>query len=226
MRLILKRTLLFLVVAVPGYLGWGIYAKANAKTETARRVALLPAVANLALITVPFNEAKVAFERMYEFMGLDAEGTSETSAALPPAFRQVGLDRVSFRFPGRKALLTEVSLCLKKGEIRGLVGESGSGKSTVVQLFERFYTPESGQLLLNESLSGSAVSLSDWRKKVVAVPQEVHLFNGTLLDNILLGATTSEAGLAAFLERPQFRLFLESLPQGLATLVGEEGINL
>jgi ATP-binding cassette, subfamily C, bacteriocin exporter len=187
---------------------------------------LLSALTSLALITVPFNEAKVAFERMYEFMGLEAENAPKMPVAMPDALHQVEVKNVSFRFPGRKALLTEISLCLEKGNVTALVGESGSGKSTVVQLLERFYTPEVGQIVVNENQSAVTISPGDWRKKIVAMPQEVHIFNGTLLDNILLGAQPDALGLVTFLERTQFQPFLESLPQGLATLVGEEGINL
>ena len=193
--------------------------------------ALLPAVANLALITVPFNEARVAFERMYEFMGLppESETTPEPTAEHRSAadFHRIDLQDVSFRFPGRAALLSGVSLTLRRGEILGLVGESGSGKSTLVQLVERFYAPEAGQITVDGRHAMTGIPLADWRRQVVAVPQEVQLFNGTLLDNILLGAEVSdESTFQEFFERPAFRQFWERLPLGLRTLVGEEGINL
>jgi ABC-type bacteriocin/lantibiotic exporter with double-glycine peptidase domain len=192
---------------------------------------LLPAVANLALITVPFTEAKVAFERMFEFMGRPPEATDSGPALnedVPAVeFEQIDVRGVSFRFPGRAALLSDVSLTLRRGEILGMVGESGSGKSTLVQLLERFYVPESGQITVDRRYALADLPLTEWRQQAVAVPQEIHLFNGTLLDNILLGAVVKdESAFQSFLEKPAFRQFWERLPQGLHTLVGEEGINL
>jgi len=188
---------------------------------------LLPSVANLALLAVPLNEAKVAFERMYEFVGLDPEPADENPDAMPPeTFESIALRDLTFRFPGRAALLSGVSLRLQRGKIVGLIGESGSGKSTLVQILERFYAAESGQIMVNDAYPLTQIPLAAWRQRVAAVPQEVAVFNGTLLDNVLLGQEATPEAIEAFFAQEPFRAFVESLPQGLLTLVGEEGINL
>lgn len=187
---------------------------------------LLPSVANLALLAVPLNEARVAFERMFEFVNLAPEDEGDPQTNLIEQTDHLSLNGVTFRFPGRKALFENISLHVNKGEIIGLVGESGSGKSTVLQLIERFYAPESGQIIVNKHLSLTDINLSQWRQQVALVPQDVHLFNGTLLDNILLGHPATADEVNAFCQQEPFLSFIQQLPQGLMTLVGEEGLNL
>lgn len=188
---------------------------------------LLPSVANLALLAVPLNEARVAFDRMFEFVSLAPESDTNTEEEPKPLnIKRLQLQAVTFRFPGRRTLLENISLQLNKGEIIGLVGESGSGKSTILQLIERFYAPESGQLVVNDNYQLHNIGLTQWRQQVALVPQDVHLFNGTLLDNILLGTEAVPETVEQFCQQEPFLQFIQSLPQGLMTLVGEEGLNL
>ncbi len=108
-----------------------------------------------------------------------------------------------------------------------MVGESGSGKSTLVNILMRFYQPESGSVRVNKAISCQEVSLDSWRRSIGLIPQEIHLFNGTVLENIVpdadeekirkLGNLTIEYGLEPF---------IRSLPLGFATLTGEDGVKL
>lgn len=188
---------------------------------------LLPSVMNLALVSIPLSEARVAIERMFEFTRLKSESEGLTAPVDEPLIRQISLNKISFRFPGQKLFLSDINLEVKKGEIIALVGESGSGKSTLVNILMRFYLPESGSIKVNDSLDSDRISLEKWRRSVGLIPQEVHLFNGTLLENILpepdeekinkLIRLTAECGLESF---------VNSLPLGFATLTGEEGVKL
>lgn len=188
---------------------------------------LLPSVANLALIAIPVNEARIAFERMFEFMSIAPESALEAAQKTEiPHFESLEIQQLSYRFAGRTSLLKEVTMEVRRGEIVGLMGESGSGKSTLLQIIEKYYQPESGRVCLNKRLCWEEVSHKNWRKLLATVPQEVHLFNGTVLDNILMGEPFAEKEFIDFCAEYSFGPFLESLPQGLATLVGEEGINL
>jgi len=188
---------------------------------------LLPSVANLALITIPINEARIAFDRMFEFMGLASENTLSPQKMTKLAqFESLTIQHLSFRFAGRTAILKDINLHLCRGEIVGLMGESGSGKSTLIQIIEKFYAPEQGQITVNENSDWAEISPDNWRKLIATVPQDIHLFNGTVLDNILLGEAANEHKIVEFCQYYGFVAFVESLPQGLATIIGEEGTNL
>ena len=187
---------------------------------------LLPSVANLALLAIPIGEARVAFDRMFEFLELPGESERLKDEEEKIDFQALHVNEVTFRFSGRPALLKNVSLHLNKGEIIGIVGESGCGKSTLIQLIEGFYRPESGVISLNKTYSPDSVSIQTWRKNVASVPQDVHIFNGTVLDNIILHTEITAGQIQDFFGKEPFLSFIMSLPQGLATLVGEEGLNL
>jgi len=185
---------------------------------------LLPSVANLALVSVPFNEAKVAFNRMYEFVQI---APAVATGAVVVQFEKLQINNVLFRFAGKRPLLENINLTLQRGEIISVVGESGGGKSMLCQLVQQFYEPESGSIVLNENTPLSAVDSSAWRNLIGVVPQQVHIFNGTVIDNVCFGTTQREIETAfKLLEAYGFMPFLEKLPQGVLTILGEEGVNL
>ena len=123
--------------------------------------------------------------------------------------------------------LREINLTIEKGKLVSLVGESGCGKSTLAGIVLRFYSFESGRIILNDKEDSDDLDLKTWRTKIGIIPQEIHIFNGTILQNLLtelseskikeMISTISEFGLSCF---------IDSFPSGLMTLVGEEGINL
>lgn len=186
---------------------------------------LFPAVASLALIMIPINEAKVAFDRMFEIVDAkdenDGAGSDITISACVLEIKDL-----AFRFVGRKRLFSGVSLRFDTGTITSIVGESGCGKSTLCQVLERFYAPEEGEILLNGK-PVSEISMGQWRSLVSYVPQQTYLYNGTVLENICFGNIPKDLNeVVAFCQRYGFDSFLSELPNGLGTLVGEEGINL
>ena len=187
---------------------------------------LLPSVLNLALISIPFNEAKVALNRMFEFSQIDPEEEDPKNDD-ELEIRKISLGKITFRFPGQKLLLENICLNIEKGKVVSLVGESGSGKSTLASIILRFYFPESGEIVVNDDRNSAEISLTKWRTKIGIIPQEIHIFNGTILQNLLteiteckikeMISTISELGLGSY---------IDSFPAGIFTLVGEEGINL
>jgi len=185
--------------------------------------ALLPAVAGLALIAIPINEAKVAFNRMYEFAALKPEETGEVSDT---NFRTMEVKKLAFRFAGQRQLLKDISLTVEKGECVAIVGESGCGKSTFVQILQKFYPFESGTITINKNTQLQDLKTDDWRTIVGVVPQDIAVFNGNVIDNILLGQEDTPSTIEKFILENGFMPFIESLPQGFATILGEEGINL
>ena len=186
---------------------------------------LFPAVASLALVMIPINEAKVAFDRMFEIVDAQEEDTESDDAEVIPA-RRLEVKNLAFRFIGRKRLFSDVSLAFESGTITSIVGESGCGKSTLCQILERFYAPEYGTILL-DGKPVSDIPLEQWRSLVSFVPQQTFLYNGTVLENICFGKIPKDLNeIVLFCQRYGFDTFLSELPNGLGTLVGEEGINL
>ena len=190
---------------------------------------LIPAARRVALTNVELQEARVAFDRMYEFTSVEPEYDPEEEAQKTSAspLHSVDVQDLSFRFPGREQLLKGVSFHLERGELVTLMGESGCGKSTLLHILERFYEPEEGRIVVNGSLDWHDISVPDWREVLQAVPQEVKIFNGTLVDNLCLGDPEEHAeALDAFMNETRLDRYFRNFPQGYATLLGEEGANI
>jgi ATP-binding cassette subfamily B protein len=188
---------------------------------------MLPSVSNLALLAIPFNEAKIALDRLFEFVDLPGEDTA-ANPTIPNEIEIRSFDMVDvfFKFPGRPRMLNQISITAQKGEIIGIIGPSGSGKTSLLNLVERIYTPSQGEIRVNGGVDISSINLSTWRKAVTCVPQQVHLFNGTVMENILLGRPSEEGLLGQLLENSELVKFISHLPQGLNTLVGQNGANV
>lgn len=183
---------------------------------------LLSSITNLALVTIPIQEAKVAFDRMFEYSSLEKEKTSRLEII---NIESIQIKEIDFRFNGRSKLLNKISFSLQKGNIICLLGESGSGKTTLTELLQKNYLPENGEIIINKNKNLSEISINNWRNITGIVPQNIQLFNGTILENIILDENINEQKLQELVSLG-FDKFINSLPQGFATLVGEEGINL
>jgi len=184
---------------------------------------LLPSIVNLALISIPINEAKIAFNRMFEFAAIEKEFGGDKKVK---EFLSLTLKDLSFRFAGRKQLLNNVNLTLNKGSIVAVVGESGCGKSTLGQIIQKFYSIESGSIIVNNEHLLQDVTTESWRNMIGVIPQDIHIFNGSVLDNILLGEGDDPRKVVDFCKTYGFEKFIADFPQGYATILGEEGVNL
>lgn len=161
---------------------------------------------------------------MYEFTGIELEKSKGISI---DNFDKIALKDIVFRFAGRSPLLKNVSLEIQKGEVVALMGENGSGKSTITQIIQKYYQPEAGTITINDNIALNDIALFDWRKIIGIVPQQIHIFNGTVLENIAFEEVQANPEkVMSFLQEYGFTSFIESLPQSYATIVGEEGINL
>lgn len=148
-----------------------------------------------------------------------------------PAFLlhgNVRFDHIAFSYPSRKdvQVLKDVSLFARNGEQIALVGPSGAGKSTITSLLLRFYEPDSGTILFDDK-PADIFPLSQLRKQMALVPQDIILFGGTIKENIAYGkpgATNDEIMAAA--EKANAHLFISSFPEKYNTVVGEHGMKL
>lgn len=183
---------------------------------------LLSAITNLALASIPIQEARVAFDRMFEYSSLEKEKSEGEEIT---ELNSIDIQNINFRFNGRSRLLNDVSVELKKGKITCLLGESGSGKTTLTEILQKNYAPENGKITINKNLDLKNIAIDSWRNAVSIVPQKIQLFNGNILENIILDEKVNEEKLQQLISLG-FDKFINSLPQGFMTLVGEEGINL
>jgi ABC-type multidrug transport system fused ATPase/permease subunit len=140
----------------------------------------------------------------------------------------VSLKHIAFNYPSRKEIqvLKDISIHAGKGQTIAIVGPSGAGKSTIVALLLRFYEPDAGQLLF-DGRSAAEFPISEIRKQMALVPQDVLLFGGTIFENIAYGksgASTEEVEAAA--RKANAHDFIMSFPEGYQTIVGERGIKL
>ncbi|AJW65319.1 Lactococcin-G-processing and transport ATP-binding protein LagD [Elizabethkingia miricola] len=184
---------------------------------------LLASITNLALVSIPIQEAKVAFDRMFEYSSIKPE---TLDGIVLDEINSINIQGVDFRYNGRSKLLEDVSLVLEKGKIITLLGESGRGKTTLAEILQKNYKPEAGNIIINGEYNLQEISLSSWRDLIGIVPQNIQLFNGSIVENIVLDEQINEERLNSLVTDFGFAEFVSSLPQGWGTLVGEEGINL
>lgn len=183
---------------------------------------LLSSITSLALVSIPIQEAKVAFDRMFEYSSIKKEINEGYNIQ---SIENITIKDVNFRFNGRSLLLENISLNLSKGNIVCLLGESGNGKTTFAEILQKNYSIESGQISINDNIELNNISISSWRKIISVVPQNIQLFNGSVLENIILDEQIDQDKLQKIIDYGFYK-FLNSLPQNIMTIVGEEGINL
>jgi ABC-type multidrug transport system fused ATPase/permease subunit len=139
---------------------------------------------------------------------------------------RVEFEGVNFSYTGRADTLTDVSFEAEPGQVVAIVGPTGAGKSTLVSLIPRFYDPQSGRILLDRR-DTRRIKLASLRAQVSVVLQEPLLFSGTIAENIRYGrldATDAEVVQAA--RAANAHDFIERLPQGYDTVIGERGVTL
>ncbi len=139
---------------------------------------------------------------------------------------RVSFDRVRFGYPGRGPVLKDLDLVIEPGQRVGLVGASGAGKSTVIALLQRFYDLQSGRVLV-DGQDIADVTQDSLREVLSIVPQDISLFHRTVLENIRYARPEAgEDDVMAAAEAARCRDFIEALPDGFDTMVGDRGVKL
>lgn len=189
-----------------------------------------PSITRILLSNIQIQEAVAAFDRMTDITSNQQEQVEadRSNPDMPLDFNKISLkvNNLSFRFTGRELILKNISFSVSQGELITIIGESGGGKSTLLQILQKFYTPEEGIILANNTAL-EEISVHQWRKNIAVVPQEVKIFNGTILYNITLDEDPNRnSDVIHFCMLHGLDIYFQHLPQGYQTLVGEEGINL
>ena len=176
------------------------------------------------------QKAAGATERLVELLRVEPSVKLPANPrSLPmPGQGAVAFENVTFRYPLRPEIpaLDRFSLRVKPGEVVALVGPSGAGKSTVFQLLLRFYDPDAGSILV-DGVPIAETAPTALRQRMAIVPQDVVLFAGTVADNIRYARPeASDAEVHAASKAAGAFDFIQALPQGFATLIGERGVSL
>jgi len=150
-------------------------------------------------------------------------------SGIPLKFKkEINLTNVSFSYPIRKEFsLSKISMTIKKGDFIGVIGETGSGKSTLINLLIGLLKPSEGRVEVDELNINE--NLTEWYKKIGYVPQSIYLTDDTIRKNIAFGLLEKNINdnlVRQAVEQASLDKFLNSLPNGLETIVGEKGIRL
>ncbi|HBF5711340.1 TPA: ABC transporter ATP-binding protein [Clostridioides difficile] len=176
--------------------------------------------------TEQYQNGMTGFKRFIEIMEQDHQKEAKNPIELENVKGDIEIENISFTYEDKTQVLDNLSLSIKAGKTIALVGPSGGGKTTLCNLLPRFYEFDKGDIKI-DGKSIKDVSLKSLRKNIGIVQQDVFLFTGTIRDNILCGnpnATDEEMIAAA--KKARIHDFVETLPDGYDTYIGERGAKL
>jgi ATP-binding cassette, subfamily C, bacteriocin exporter len=173
-----------------------------------------------------WQDAKIAADRLFEIFDLESDNENAKAELKPELIGDIRLDNVKFRYGTRVEVFDSLNLVIKKGEITAIVGESGSGKTTLISLLQNLYPLQSGNIRIGQ-FDISHFSNSSLRHTVSVVPQRIDLFAGTVAENIAVGDLNPDIEKVLKLcDILGMMRFIEELPHGLNTWLGENGATL
>jgi subfamily B ATP-binding cassette protein MsbA len=182
---------------------------------------------DLSKMTDPVSKAMVGYERIKEVLEIESDVRDLPRARRAPAFKgDIEFDHVSFGYDGRSHVLQDLSFRIKAGQVAAFVGASGTGKTTIASLIPRFYDPQSGHV----NIDGTDIrrfTQKSLRDQISFVLQDSVLFRASVWENITYGkpdASYRDIIRAAHLA--EAHEFIEELPDGYDTVLGERGLTL
>lgn len=210
------------MMALNGSLNVGAYGVLVFLTQR-----LLWPLTGLAQVIDLFERAMASTKRILDLLEVPITVKDESVTPLAaPVKGEVRFEAVSFHYSSSQVGVSGVDLHVPAGNTLALVGATGSGKSTLIKLLLRFYDPVSGRVLV-DGQPITEVSMHSLRQAIGLVSQDVYLFEGSIRDNIAYGKPdASEAAIIDAAKTAEAWSFIETLPQGLETPVGERGVLL
>jgi ATP-binding cassette, subfamily C, bacteriocin exporter len=176
----------------------------------------------------PIQEAFIAADRLFEIMDLEGEqqGDLQKIEIQPHLMGDIRLDNIEFRYGSRAKIFENLTLSIEQSKVTAIVGTSGSGKSTLIALLQNLYPIASGKVFIGD-LDLSYVTNHSLRSTISVVPQTINLFAGTVIENITIGDPSPNLEkVFSICKQLEILEFIETLPRGFATYIGENGTTL
>ncbi|MDX9812231.1 MAG: peptidase domain-containing ABC transporter [Bacteroidales bacterium] len=172
------------------------------------------------------QDARIAADRLFEIFDLDTDELPERMEFTRDMAGDICFDKITFRYASKALIFNSLSLTIKEGEITAITGESGSGKSTLVSLIQNLY-PLSGGCIKIGGYDITHLTNRSLRTMISVVPQKIDLFSGNIIENIAPGEIKPDAEkVMALCKKLGMTEFIESLPGGFSSSVGEDGAKL
>ena len=172
------------------------------------------------------QNALIAADRLFEIMDLEREESVNKMILKRENVGDIEFKNVAFRYGTRVEVFEDFSLLIPKGKITAIVGESGSGKSTLMSLLQNIYSIQKGKILIGDA-NLKYIDSRTLRELVSVVPQKIDLFAGNVIDNIAVGEFAPDIGpITDICKNLGILDFIESLPNGFGTYLGENGATL
>jgi ATP-binding cassette, subfamily B, bacterial len=222
------------VFASAGVIAWGVFLWQAGRASvgdvvlvTSLAFTILHSTRDLAVALVDLTQHVARLEEAIGALLVPHDlPDHENAMPLLPGPGQVTFDHVRFAYPDRGPVLRGFDLTIEPGQRVGLVGFSGAGKSTVLALLQRFYDVEAGRITI-DGQNIRDVTQDSLRRAMAIVPQDISLFHRSVLENIRYARPeATEAEVLAAVEMAHCREFIEALPDGFATIVGDRGTKL
>jgi len=189
--------------------------------------ALFDPVRKLAKVSMRFQQSEAAAKRVFELHDTPREPHTVGAPPLPRHRKTIEFRDVSFRYPSAvEDAVRNANLCIKAGQTAAVVGPNGSGKTTLMSMVPRLLNPTSGKILI-DGIDIATVSLKSLRQQIGLVTQDTVLFHATVAENIAYGKRrASQEEVLAAAKKAFVDEFIQHLPDGFNTLVGEYGATL
>jgi ATP-binding cassette subfamily B protein len=183
-------------------------------------------VSSLIGMNKTIQNALIAADRLFEIMDLERESNEHTIELKADSVGDIRFENISFGYGSRVEVFNNFNLHIKKGALTAIIGESGSGKTTIAALLQKLYPLKSGKILIGDT-NIDYIENQSLRKLIGSVPQQLNLFAGNVLENIALGEFNPDLQrIVQICSMLGMMPFIEKLPAGFNTWLGENGASL